>query len=68
MLKYDDLMKSEDIDYERNTKTPDETSSNDESGIYLRDSTSGVDRINDDIQVSFLGELIFLYSFFQTPI
>lgn len=45
-------MKSEDIEYERNTNSPDSTSSNDESGIFLRETSIVADRVSDDIHVS----------------
>lgn len=47
--EYDDFMKSESVEYERNTNPAD---SNDESGIFLRETPIVVDRISDDIQVS----------------
>lgn len=44
-------MKSEDIQYERNVKTPESSSSSDESGIFVKETINTVDKNNDDIQV-----------------
>lgn len=51
MIEYDDLMKFEDIEYEKKAKTSD-TSSSGESGISVNDSVSD-ERPSDDIEVSF---------------
>lgn len=50
MPEYDDLMKFEDIEYEKTAKNSD-SSSTGESGISLSDSTSD-ERSSDDIEVS----------------
>lgn len=50
MLEYDDLMKFEDIEYEKKAKTSD-SSSTGESGISVNDSVSD-ERASDDIEVS----------------
>lgn len=50
MPEYDDLMKFEDIEYEKTAKASD-SSSTDESGISISDSASD-ERPSDDIEVS----------------
>lgn len=53
LVEYDDLMKFEDAEYQRNiTKTPSPSTSTKESGIEIRDSY--VCKASDDIQVIFL--------------
>lgn len=51
-IEYDDLMKSEGVEYVRNTNIPDSSSSNGESGIILRETSIVVDEVSDDVQVS----------------
>lgn len=45
-------MKSEDIEFERNIKTPLNSTSTEESGFSSRDTINSVNKTNDDINVS----------------
>ena len=52
LVEYDDLMKCEDIENERNSKISVDSASTVESGICVKDSLNAADKLNDDIQVS----------------
>uniref|UniRef100_A0A1L8DX49 Putative dna topoisomerase i-interacting protein n=1 Tax=Nyssomyia neivai TaxID=330878 RepID=A0A1L8DX49_9DIPT len=51
LLEFDDFMKSEDAQYERDIKTPGASTSTAESGIEIKDGPTPLNKPTDDVQV-----------------